>query len=369
MKDRELGLQKAADLFTEAALGLANWTDALFSLAQVVNSRTGQLIGFGSYESLPFNVMTEMAETAAQEFAQCGGANPLINSRVRVGTAAPELALRDDRDFTVELDKSRSPEFAKWQEDHRVGYTCLTTLIRHDRYIVGLAAINDSNQAPMNDKDRRSLSLLAPALRRAVRLQMNIEGRQAALIAQAFDAIDRAIFVCSADGYVVAMSSQAEELVRSARHLSVCKGQLVLTDPAANNSLKRELCLLSTNDLESTAKLKAIVAHDKSGFPIMIECSRFAFTSDLPMLAHSIVVVHAPNQREEHISRLARVLYGLTPTEAQVAAYVCSGLGPKQIAEQCEITVGTVRTHLRHIFDKSGARGQAGLVAKLSAYL
>ena len=51
----------------------------------------------------------------------------------------------------------------------------------------------------------------------------------------------------------------------------------------------------------------------------------------------------------------------LTSREAQVMALVERGMKNKDIAESLGIRVGTVKIHLKHIFEKTGIRGRYGL--------
>jgi two-component system nitrate/nitrite response regulator NarL len=51
----------------------------------------------------------------------------------------------------------------------------------------------------------------------------------------------------------------------------------------------------------------------------------------------------------------------LTSREAQVMELVERGLKNKDIAETLGICVGTVKIHLKHIFEKTGIRGRYGL--------
>ncbi len=51
----------------------------------------------------------------------------------------------------------------------------------------------------------------------------------------------------------------------------------------------------------------------------------------------------------------------LTPREIQVMALVEQGLKNKEIARELNIRPGTVKIHLKHIFEKTGVRGRYGL--------
>jgi two-component system nitrate/nitrite response regulator NarL len=48
----------------------------------------------------------------------------------------------------------------------------------------------------------------------------------------------------------------------------------------------------------------------------------------------------------------------LTPREREIVHLVCRGMRNRQIAEQLGITPGTVKVHLMHIFEKTGAKNR-----------
>ena len=54
----------------------------------------------------------------------------------------------------------------------------------------------------------------------------------------------------------------------------------------------------------------------------------------------------------------------LTPTESEVADLAASGLSNPAIAERLVMSVNTVKTHLSHVYAKTGAAGRSGLAAE-----
>lgn len=52
----------------------------------------------------------------------------------------------------------------------------------------------------------------------------------------------------------------------------------------------------------------------------------------------------------------------LSPSESQVLTQLAEGLSLKEIAERNHVSASTVRTHLQHLFDKTGVRRQADLI-------
>jgi DNA-binding CsgD family transcriptional regulator len=61
---------------------------------------------------------------------------------------------------------------------------------------------------------------------------------------------------------------------------------------------------------------------------------------------------------------LAR-LYGFTWREASVAALLVQGRSPSEAAAELAMTENTVRTHIRHVFDKTGVERLPDLVRLL----
>ena len=51
-----------------------------------------------------------------------------------------------------------------------------------------------------------------------------------------------------------------------------------------------------------------------------------------------------------------RNLPRLTPREYEIVALICRGMKNKQIADALSITIGTVKVHLMHIFEKTGVK-------------
>jgi DNA-binding CsgD family transcriptional regulator len=58
----------------------------------------------------------------------------------------------------------------------------------------------------------------------------------------------------------------------------------------------------------------------------------------------------------------------LTPRETDVAALLAAGRNSREAARALHIGIGTVRTHLKSLFGKTGARSQTTLALKLQAF-
>ena len=63
----------------------------------------------------------------------------------------------------------------------------------------------------------------------------------------------------------------------------------------------------------------------------------------------------------ESVSNEAQIRTDLTPREHQVMELVEQGFKNREIAQELGIRPGTVKIHLKHIFEKTGVRGRHGL--------
>jgi DNA-binding CsgD family transcriptional regulator len=78
-----------------------------------------------------------------------------------------------------------------------------------------------------------------------------------------------------------------------------------------------------------------------------------------------MIVIVDPDLEPEPPVLLLRRLYGLTRSEAEIALMVLRGQGRNHIADELSLSLATVKTHLHHVFDKTGTHRQAELVRLL----
>jgi DNA-binding CsgD family transcriptional regulator len=80
------------------------------------------------------------------------------------------------------------------------------------------------------------------------------------------------------------------------------------------------------------------------------------------------VTTHQPLVSDREWSQLTRSL-GLTARQADIVQHLMLGESDKQIARELEISVPTVRTHLRKLFQKFGINDRVELILHIFAYL
>ena len=79
----------------------------------------------------------------------------------------------------------------------------------------------------------------------------------------------------------------------------------------------------------------------------------------------TILVTFRDSKNERRRLKEAAELYQLSSAQVRVAELVLEGRNLQQVAEGLGVAVSTAKTHLSRVFDKTGARNQSALVAKL----
>lgn len=356
------GVEAAAELFQAAGLGQAPWSDALEALAEVTGSTGAQLIGLGSEATVPFNFMTGVPAETGEGFLAVGGGDPAVNSRVRIGMRAGELEVLDETAFTTAADMRLHPEYGEWIRTWDMHHTCLTNLVVEPDRHAGLALLRSLRQGNVDDEQKRAFAALAAHARAAVRTQIALEAQGAQLLAGAMEAVRATAFFCDAAGRVRGMTASAAALLSAGDLLRLTKGVLTTACEADRRGLENALAQGLAGDAPAFAVAARRLNTDDRVF---IEVAPLPTSSPSAFGRQALVIVHGPSADEARVATAARSLYGLSASEASIAAQLSAGRSPAAIAHQRQVSVGTVRTQVRRIYEKIGVTSQLELAARL----
>lgn len=144
---------------------------------------------------------------------------------------------------------------------------------------------------------------------------------------------------------------------------------------------------LAVTDRDSEHQLLALMASSGSRRPGAVELASAAIRrkSRLPLVARimmidagirsmfnsatRLLVVSDPELRKGPPPDLLGPMFGLTPTQVQVALGVAHGKKLAEIAADHGNKVGTVRAHAKAVLAKTGTRSQAELAALLGRFV
>ncbi|WP_159594337.1 helix-turn-helix transcriptional regulator [Hydrogenophaga sp. BPS33] len=215
------------------------------------------------------------------------------------------------------------------------------------------------SSAAFGAADRRRMARLLPHLQRAMRIRSHLAPSRLAADAQAaaFDRLHTPALVLDADGRLLHANAQGEGLLREGSSLSLSADRVIAVNP---NSRFRWRMLVQQAALTEGGSL-LLARAGRAPVTALFAPLRVASQNNAAVL----VLLRDPEQQVASPDVLGQ-LFGLTPTEARVAAAIAEGLAPEQIAQRLGIGVGTVRSHLRQVLSKTGTHRQNGLAALIT---
>lgn len=211
--------------------------------------------------------------------------------------------------------------------------------------------------------------LLLPHLRRAREMQQRLAqrslGRRGAL--EALDSLAGGVMVLDGAGHVCYANREAEKLLACGRGLRRDEaGAVRALLQWQNQKLYRLIAQAAAGerDIESRGCLRVSRAQ---GQPLTLLVAPLAEEGANPGAAKcgALVFIHDPDATPALLAETVRWHFELTPAQARLAAALAAGDSVTDCATSLGVSVATVRTHLKEIFAKTGARRQSDLVRLL----
>lgn len=234
---------------------------------------------------------------------------------------------------------------------------------------MSLAVAASKRSDRFDTAERVALMLcLVPHLQQALRTQDRLEdlSHQGNGLVEASEAVIHGIVIVRPGGRVVYTNSAADRILHSDDGLQIRGGILEAAMLRTDLLLQRSIGRAFTPDSFEICGGSLFCVRPSGRRPFVIHVlpiDQTTFAS--PQSGRAIIVIVDPEQHPEPPAALLRRLYGLTKSEAQIALFVTRGEGLKPIADELSLSVTTVKTHLRHVFDKTGTHRQAELVRLL----
>jgi DNA-binding CsgD family transcriptional regulator len=230
---------------------------------------------------------------------------------------------------------------------------------------VGVLGIHRPREAAAyGARDRHRTALLLPHLARAVRVgrHLTTAGLAQAAALDALDRLDTGVLVLDRRRRIIHANAPAEESLRHNPDLGVLHGRFHLRDPLLQDRFALALRAATTAAAGGLPdRAPAALAIPRAGrLPLTLSVAplRPRWSRGFDPGPMALVFLRDPERPTLHLDRL-RELFGLTPTEAVIAADLGAGKSPEDIARRQHINISTVRWHLKSILSKTGTARQA----------
>ncbi|THD64996.1 helix-turn-helix transcriptional regulator [Phenylobacterium sp.] len=251
----------------------------------------------------------------------------------------------------------RSRFYREWVGPQAWGDWLSCVLIRTTSSLAMLAVARRERDGPFSPQDVEFVRLLAPHLQRATMLSRVFDDRDAKRegLSALVDRIRAPAFLVNPAGTVAFVNAAGEQLLAEGSVLQARDGRLTPCDG-------------------DTRRRFAEALYAEAGAPVSLV---FGPPQDRRLLwvapasaasgGHSIVLV---TSREDDLPLPGPLLveaFGLTAAEIRVLVALLKRRTMAEIAQDLGITPRTAKAHLQHLFEKTGTRRQADLLAEVMA--
>lgn len=366
----EDGVHDLVAAIYDAALDAARWPDVLNRIGDAVG---GPEVIFGVYDpatGLSNLLAPRIDPVLVNRLLDWAPRNPLLP--LGIGQAPGKVFTVGN--FITQDQFTGTDFYQEWWRPAGYDTEPLTTNLLVDDSATGIFTIHGSlNRSPFGTDQKRLFAILAQHLVRAVALQRRVYhltfASESALAG--FDRLQQGFLLVDAEARPLFTNRIAQDLLDADDGLRLEGGILSASDADCGRLLRK--LVSSCPALAGIGAGGELTLRRKTGrsplgvlvTPVPPETALAALPWTVSRRPVAIVLITDP--ATEMQARLASLQqrFGLTPAEAAFALEIIKGDGRQAAADRLGITVGTARTHLSNIFDKTGSKRQAELVRLL----
>lgn len=181
------------------------------------------------------------------------------------------------------------------------------------------------------------------------------------------DQLAEGTVVIDAAARVLHANRRARELLAVVRDSSVPSGRLAFHDERSQSAFTQALRALP-EDSDAAARPRGFLVRTGTGQTIArawVEPLHRRRSAEVAPLRYLVSLHHLPQHACISTATL-QALYGLTPSEARVAAEVVGAASLAELSARLELSPNTIKTHLRRTFYKCEVRSLAQLTALIA---
>ena len=371
MAEAEIVSALIAEIY-DTALDVTSWQEVLAKLCTFVP-------GCAS------NLFSQDARCSIAEIHFSWGDDPkyvqlYLEKYIKMNPFFPAAAFDEVGRVAVQSDIVPFDEFHESRFYHEwakpQGYVdCLYCVLEKSQFGSAMITVR-RNQAGglVDDEARRRMNLLVPHIRRAVLISRALEHSKAQSgdLHELLGHISAGIFLLTDRAGIAYANEAGEKLILQNDAIASRAGKLTALDPSTDAVLSSTLSELQQGSASPGVGGIAIPIIGKSGQRYVAHV--LPMTSGLRRrMAMQYSAVAAVFIRKAGLTWASPVetvakLYKLTASEVRVLLAVAEQGGYSEIASALGLSEDTVKTHLRHIYQKTGTRRQPDLVRLLAEF-
>lgn len=228
-------------------------------------------------------------------------------------------------------------------------------------------------QADNFDKtDVAALRMLAPHLGAALELQgrMQAAKQSHAGLAHLLDRLDSGVILTDEAARPKMLNDQATRIVAEADGLTVDTAGLAASTLAGTQQLREAIAAVSRDAAIGPQRIR--LDRPSRRLPLLLTVFPiWRLDATIPGVGSARVAVFITEPDAPLAIDQATIAetFRLTRRESEITVLLAEGISRDMIATRLGLGRGTVREHLRHVFEKTGVRSQPALVALLRGFV
>jgi DNA-binding CsgD family transcriptional regulator/PAS domain-containing protein len=243
------------------------------------------------------------------------------------------------------------------------------SIVLRDPNRIGVFAANRHDSVGLiTDREIAIMRMLAPHLRRAVTISdlIDIKALEAHALSATLNNFQTGVIVVAADGRVLHANDAARRMFDNGGPVRSINGRLTAYEPEASDELARALALACNNEAAIGASGIGIALNGPSGELAVAHVLPLARgdlrTRLMPTATAAVFVSKSDNPLPTDMSAIGRA-FALTPAETHLLEHLAQGATLADVSRVLGISITTAKTHLSHIFSKTGVTRQTDLIA------
>ncbi|MDR2216373.1 MAG: helix-turn-helix transcriptional regulator [Nevskiaceae bacterium] len=281
-----------------------------------------------------------------------------------IDTPASSLSMMSEEEF------NRSEFYQRWMQPWgmRDGTTCPIVETADQHILLGYCV--SRNREPVTVDEMALLQRLSPHLRRAFMIGETLERTrwEAELALTTLSKIQTPILICDANGHLIFANAAGETAFSERGPLNVRGGRVEPRSLAVQTSFADALRRAASSDLAMGRRGIGVplAAHTNGGHAYVLPLLGSGIRR---ISGRSLVAVFVSTHKGQALpgETVLMTLFDLTPAEARVMAHVGQAQSTAAVGAKLGVKANTLKTHLSHIFRKTGCASQAELVKLMSS--
>jgi DNA-binding CsgD family transcriptional regulator/PAS domain-containing protein len=245
----------------------------------------------------------------------------------------------------------------------------LQSIVLRDPDRIGVFAVNRHDSVGIvTDREIEIMRMLAPHLRRAVTISdlIDIKALEAHVLSATLNSFQTGVIVVATDGRVLHANDAARAMFDSGGPVRSINGRLTTNKSEASEELAHALALACNNEAGIGATGIGIALTGPSGEAAVAHVLPLA-TGDLrtrlmPTATAAVFVSKSNIPLPTDMNAIGQA-FVLTSAETHLLEHLAQGATLTEISSALGISLATAKTHLSHIFSKTGVTRQTDLIA------